>query len=149
MILIIAPPVDAPEKLPYAINRYQTETNRLYQVLNDRLAAERKTHNRLQHNHPGRVPIRSRSSSRVLCSHLRAMRKQVPRDDHRPRSTREILQLLLQHLTPVLLPPLHLPYLRLLLRPRSPVSLQFLVSRMLLKDGRRFLHIGKALLPIG
>lgn len=45
MILIIAPPVDAPEKLPYAINRYQTETNRLYQVLNDRLAAERKTHN--------------------------------------------------------------------------------------------------------
>lgn len=35
---------DAPEKIPYAINRYQTETNRLYQVLNDRLASERKTH---------------------------------------------------------------------------------------------------------
>jgi glutathione S-transferase len=38
-------PKDAPEKIPYAINRYQTETNRLYQVLNDRLASERKTHN--------------------------------------------------------------------------------------------------------
>jgi glutathione S-transferase len=33
---------DAPEKIPYAINRYQTETKRLYQVLNDRLASERK-----------------------------------------------------------------------------------------------------------
>jgi glutathione S-transferase len=31
-------PADAPEKIPYAINRYQTETKRLYQVLNDRLA---------------------------------------------------------------------------------------------------------------
>jgi glutathione S-transferase len=38
-------PKDAPEKIPYAINRYQTETNRLYQVLNDRLASQRKTHN--------------------------------------------------------------------------------------------------------
>lgn len=28
----------APEKIPYAINRYQTETKRLYSVLNDRLA---------------------------------------------------------------------------------------------------------------
>lgn len=36
---------DAPEKIPYAINRYQTETKRLYQVLNDRLASQRKTHN--------------------------------------------------------------------------------------------------------
>merc|ERR1711868_25705 len=35
----------APEKIPYAINRYQTETKRLYQVLNDRLAAERKANN--------------------------------------------------------------------------------------------------------
>lgn len=32
---------DAPEKIPYAINRYQTETKRLYTVLNDRLAAQR------------------------------------------------------------------------------------------------------------
>ncbi|KXT02056.1 hypothetical protein AC578_6688 [Pseudocercospora eumusae] len=30
----------APEKLQYAINRYQTETKRLYQVLNDRLASQ-------------------------------------------------------------------------------------------------------------
>jgi glutathione S-transferase len=36
---------DAPEKIPYAINRYQTETKRLYQVLNDRLASERKINN--------------------------------------------------------------------------------------------------------
>jgi hypothetical protein len=36
------PSADAPEKIPYAINRYQTETKRLYQVLNDRLASERK-----------------------------------------------------------------------------------------------------------
>lgn len=35
---------DAPEKIPYAVNRYQTETKRLYTVLNDRLASERKTH---------------------------------------------------------------------------------------------------------
>jgi glutathione S-transferase len=28
----------APEKIDYAINRYQTETKRLYKVLNDRLA---------------------------------------------------------------------------------------------------------------
>ena len=35
---------DAPEKIDYAINRYQTETKRLYQVLNDRLAAQRATH---------------------------------------------------------------------------------------------------------
>jgi len=35
----------APEKIPYAINRYQTETKRLYQVLNDRLASERKINN--------------------------------------------------------------------------------------------------------
>lgn len=32
---------DAPEKIPYAINRYQTETRRLYSVLNDRLASQR------------------------------------------------------------------------------------------------------------
>ncbi|KAH9825665.1 Disulfide-bond oxidoreductase, partial [Teratosphaeria destructans] len=31
----------APTKIPYAIDRYQTETRRLYRVLNDRLAAER------------------------------------------------------------------------------------------------------------
>lgn len=37
-------PPDAPEKIPYAINRYQTETKRLYTVLNDRLASERKAH---------------------------------------------------------------------------------------------------------
>lgn len=30
----------APEKIDYAINRYQTETKRLYQVLNDRLASQ-------------------------------------------------------------------------------------------------------------
>lgn len=30
----------APSKIDYAINRYQTETKRLYQVLNDRLAAQ-------------------------------------------------------------------------------------------------------------
>ncbi|KAG8627538.1 hypothetical protein KVT40_005021 [Elsinoe batatas] len=30
----------APEKIPYAINRYQTETKRLYSVLEDRLAKE-------------------------------------------------------------------------------------------------------------
>ncbi|KAM0719081.1 hypothetical protein Q7P37_004986 [Cladosporium fusiforme] len=35
----------APEKIPYAINRYQTETKRLYQVLNDRLASQRAAHN--------------------------------------------------------------------------------------------------------
>lgn len=33
---------DAPTKIDYAINRYQTETKRLYQVLNDRLASQRK-----------------------------------------------------------------------------------------------------------
>ncbi|PNS14626.1 hypothetical protein CAC42_1648 [Sphaceloma murrayae] len=32
----------APEKIEYAINRYQTETRRLYQVLEDRLAAQEK-----------------------------------------------------------------------------------------------------------
>lgn len=36
---------DAPTKIDYAINRYQTETKRLYQVLNDRLAAQRAQHN--------------------------------------------------------------------------------------------------------
>lgn len=30
----------APEKIPYAIDRYQTETKRLYQVLEDRLAQQ-------------------------------------------------------------------------------------------------------------
>jgi glutathione S-transferase len=30
----------APTKIEYAINRYQNETKRLYQVLNDRLAAQ-------------------------------------------------------------------------------------------------------------
>lgn len=30
----------APEKIQYGINRYQTETKRLYQVLDDRLAAQ-------------------------------------------------------------------------------------------------------------
>lgn len=30
----------APEKIEYAVNRYQTETKRLYQVLNDRLKAQ-------------------------------------------------------------------------------------------------------------
>lgn len=30
----------APQKIEYAVNRYQTETKRLYQVLNDRLAAQ-------------------------------------------------------------------------------------------------------------
>ena len=35
---------DAPTKIDYAINRYQTETKRLYQVLNDRLAAQRGQH---------------------------------------------------------------------------------------------------------
>lgn len=30
----------APDKIPYAIDRYQTETKRLYQVLEDRLVAE-------------------------------------------------------------------------------------------------------------
>ncbi|KAM3414219.1 hypothetical protein BST61_g10876 [Cercospora zeina] len=30
----------APTKIPYAINRYQTETKRLYRVLNDHLAAQ-------------------------------------------------------------------------------------------------------------
>ncbi|CAK1367393.1 unnamed protein product [Cercospora beticola] len=32
----------APTKIPYAITRYQTETKRLYQVLNDRLAEQEK-----------------------------------------------------------------------------------------------------------
>ncbi|CAN8101708.1 unnamed protein product [Discula destructiva] len=32
----------APEKITYAIDRYQTETKRLYQVLEDRLVAEEK-----------------------------------------------------------------------------------------------------------
>jgi glutathione S-transferase len=32
----------APEKIEYGINRYQTETKRLYQVLNDRLAEQEK-----------------------------------------------------------------------------------------------------------
>lgn len=32
----------APEKIEYGINRYQTETKRLYQVLNDRLAEQDK-----------------------------------------------------------------------------------------------------------
>lgn len=32
----------APEKIQYGIDRYQTETKRLYQVLEDRLAAEEK-----------------------------------------------------------------------------------------------------------
>jgi len=32
----------APEKIEYGINRYQTETKRLYQVLNDRLAQQEK-----------------------------------------------------------------------------------------------------------
>lgn len=41
----LTPSADAPEKIPYAINRYQTETKRLYQVLNDRLASERKINN--------------------------------------------------------------------------------------------------------
>jgi glutathione S-transferase len=36
--------IDAPTKIDYAINRYQTETKRLYQVLNDRLVSERKFH---------------------------------------------------------------------------------------------------------
>ncbi|RMY74736.1 hypothetical protein D0862_14058 [Hortaea werneckii] len=31
----------APEKIQYAINRYQVETKRLYQVLNDRLASQK------------------------------------------------------------------------------------------------------------
>ena len=31
----------APEKIEYGIKRYQTETQRLYRVLNDRLAAQR------------------------------------------------------------------------------------------------------------
>ena len=31
----------APEKIEYAINRYQTESKRLYQVLNDRLKEQR------------------------------------------------------------------------------------------------------------
>jgi len=30
----------APQKIDYAINRYQTETKRLYRVLDDRLAAQ-------------------------------------------------------------------------------------------------------------
>ena len=30
----------APEKIEYGIKRYQTETKRLYQVLNDRLASQ-------------------------------------------------------------------------------------------------------------
>ena len=30
----------APEKIEYAVNRYQTETRRLYSVLNDRLATQ-------------------------------------------------------------------------------------------------------------
>jgi glutathione S-transferase len=37
-------PADAPEKLPYAITRYQTETTRLYQVLASRLASQRASH---------------------------------------------------------------------------------------------------------
>jgi len=41
----LTPSADAPEKIDYAINRYQTETKRLYQVLNDRLASERKIKN--------------------------------------------------------------------------------------------------------
>jgi glutathione S-transferase len=30
----------APTRIEYAVNRYQTETKRLYQVLNDRLASQ-------------------------------------------------------------------------------------------------------------
>ncbi|KAJ4391479.1 Glutathione S-transferase 2 [Gnomoniopsis smithogilvyi] len=37
----------APEKIQYAIDRYQTETKRLYQVLEDRLASEEKGGNGL------------------------------------------------------------------------------------------------------
>ena len=33
----------APDKIDYAINRYQTETKRLYQVLEDRLAEKAKS----------------------------------------------------------------------------------------------------------
>lgn len=35
---------DAPEKIPYAITRYQTETTRLYTVLASRLSAQRAAH---------------------------------------------------------------------------------------------------------
>ena len=42
--LFLTSTTDAPSKIDYAINRYQTETKRLYQVLNDRLAAQRATH---------------------------------------------------------------------------------------------------------
>lgn len=36
--------VDAPEKIEYAIKRYQTETKRLYEILNDRLSQQRDLH---------------------------------------------------------------------------------------------------------
>lgn len=38
--LLIAADRYAPQKIDYAINRYQTETKRLYQVLEDRLAEQ-------------------------------------------------------------------------------------------------------------